>query len=95
MTTSTKQSELIAFIDSVEQYLDKVVENGSDQQLFIASYLQGHFAVMAGQSQVQNMTKINQLDELMTNSLKQAFSNSELESEDQKQVWDLWQGFLA
>ncbi|MGJ8682208.1 YfcL family protein [Paraglaciecola sp.] len=95
MTSSVRQSELSTFISDVEQKLDQVVVDGSDQQLFISSYLQGHFAVMAGQSQVQDMTKVSQLDELMQNSLQQAFSNNELEPEDQQQVWDLWQSLLA
>jgi hypothetical protein len=89
------QSELQTFIASVEQFLDQVVVNGSDQELFISSYLQGHFAVMAGQSQVQGMTQSSQLDGLMQESLKQAFANNELEPADQKQVWALWQGFLG
>lgn len=89
------QSELQAFIANVEQQLDEVVVNGSDQELFISSYLQGHFAVMAGLSQVQNMTKISQLDGLMQTSLEQAFSNKELEAEDQNQVQTLWKSFFS
>jgi hypothetical protein len=68
-----------------------VVEHGNDQQLFIASYLQGHFAVEAGQSQVQQMTQVTQLAELMDISLTAAFSNNELATDDQQQVLSLWQ----
>jgi hypothetical protein len=68
-----------------------VVEHGNDQQLFIASYLQGHFAVEAGQSQVQQMTQIKQLAELMDTSLTSAFRNQELSTDDQQQVFSLWQ----
>lgn len=89
------QSGLQTFIASVEQQLDEVVVNGSDQELFISSYLQGHFAVMAGQSQVQNMTEISQLDGLMQTSLDQAFNNNELEAEDQNQVKTLWKSFFS
>ncbi|MDU0355879.1 YfcL family protein [Paraglaciecola aquimarina] len=94
MLETIEQPELTLFIDKVEKHLDSVVEHGSDQELFIASYLQGHFAVMAGQSQVQHMTKVSQLDQLMHTSLSQAFANDELVSDDQTQVWNLWHSFL-
>jgi hypothetical protein len=83
--------QLAAFIQSIETYLDQVVESGDDQALFIASYLQGHFAVAAGQSDVRQMTQIAELLELMNNSLTNAFVNNELEASDQQQVELLWQ----
>ena len=86
-----QQNQLIAFIQKTECYLDQVVEHGNDQELFIASYLQGHFAVEAGQSQVQQMTQVQQLAELMDVSLSTAFSNNELTADDQQQVLSLWQ----
>jgi hypothetical protein len=67
------------------------VQHGNDQELFIASYLQGHFAVEAGQSQVQQMTQVKQLAALMETSLTAAFSNQELATDDQQQVIRLWQ----
>ena len=85
---------LDVFIQQTESYLDKVVEHGDDQQLFIASYLQGHFAVAAGQSQVQQMTQVKQLSQLMEVSLQSAFDNYELVAEDQQQVLSLWQLLL-
>jgi|TARA_B110000908_G_scaffold166214_1_gene216950 hypothetical protein len=94
--TSSKQqqNELTFFIHKTECYLDQVVEHGNDQELFIASYLQGHFAVEAGQSQVQQMTQVKQLAELMDTSLTCAFSNQELSTDDQQQVLRLWQILL-
>lgn len=95
MTLSNQSpNELISFIQKTENYLDKVVENGNDQALFIASYLQGHFAVAAGQSQVKQMTKIEQLNVLMNTSLTAAFENNELVADDQQQVLTLWQVLL-
>ncbi len=94
MLYQENQSDLMSFIARVEQFLDQVVNTGSDQELFIASYLQGHFAVMAGQSQVQNMQSVAQLDGLMQQSLTRAFDSQELDPEDQKQVKALWQSFL-
>ncbi len=87
--------ELASFIQRTERYLDQVVEHGNDQQLFIASYLQGHFAVVAGQSQVKKMTQVEQLAELMHTSLTAAFENKELAVEDQEQVLLLWQTLQA
>lgn len=86
---------LETFIVRTEAYLDNVVEHADDQALFIASYLQGHFAVAAGQSQVRQMTQVTQLAELMDESLTYAFDNNELGKEDQKQVIQLWQLLLA
>jgi DNA-binding phage protein len=83
--------ELLSFIQKTERYLDQVVGHGNDQELFIASYLQGHFAVVAGQSQVQQMTQVEQLSELMRVSLDSAFNNNELVDDDQQQVLNLWQ----
>ena len=92
MTTSSQiENELTTFIEKTERYLDQVVEHGNDQELFIASYLQGHFAVVAGQSQVQSMTLVAQLSELMDASLNNAFENNELVAEDQQQVFSLWE----
>jgi hypothetical protein len=82
---------LLSFIQKTERYLDQVVGHGNDQELFIASYLQGHFAVVAGQSQVQQMTQVEQLSELMRVSLDYAFNNNELVEDDQQQVLNLWQ----
>lgn len=96
MTASNQpKNELTTFIHKTECYLDEVVQHGNDQALFIASYLQGHFAVVAGQSQVQDMTLITQLSKLMAVSLSNAFNNQELIADDQEQVLHLWQALLG
>ena len=89
-----KDTQLDAFILRTEAYLDNVVEHGDDQALFIASYLQGHFAVAAGQSQVRKMTQIAELAKLMDDSLTSAFDNNELAVIDKQQVLKLWQLLL-
>lgn len=92
MTVSNQpKNELTSFIQKTERYLDQVVEHGDDQALFIASYLQGHFAVEAGQSQVQGMTQVEQLSQLMDISLNNAFNNNELMDGDKEQVLNLWE----
>ena len=62
--THQQPDELTSFIQKTEGYLDQVVGHGNDQALFIASYLQGHFAVAAGLSQVKQMTRIKQMNRL-------------------------------
>lgn len=42
----------IDYIGQIESALDSVVDHGSDEELFIASYLQGHFAVIARQQEM-------------------------------------------
>jgi hypothetical protein len=92
---ATPSTDLNLFIQQIENYLDNVVQHGNDQALFISSYLQGHFAVVAGQSQVQQMVRVVQLVQLMEQSLEKAFANNELETTDQKQVLALWQSFIT
>ena len=89
-----KDTSLEVFITRTEAYLDNVVEHGDDQALFIASYLQGHFAVAAGQSQVRQMTHLDELAKLMDDSLTSAFDNNELIDNDKQQVIKLWQLLL-
>lgn len=90
----TEQLVLNSFIAKAEDYLDRVVDTGSDQELFISSYLQGHFAVEAAQQQLADTSSISQLDAAMQQSLQCAFDAGELEERDQQQVWALWQRLL-
>jgi hypothetical protein len=41
------------------------------------------------------MTQVDELSELMHTSLAHAFSNNELEADDQKQVLSLWLDLLS
>jgi len=63
--------------------------------LFIASYLQGHFAVEARQLEMQEDATVAMLNDKMLESLNSAFANNELESEDAKQVKALWARLVA
>ncbi|MBD3584146.1 YfcL family protein [Salinimonas sp. HHU 13199] len=87
-----------AFIDAVmhiENQLDNVVDHGSDDELFIASYLQGHFAVISRPLEMEQNATVALLDETVKESLQQAFNNNELEPDDQKKVTALWQQLIA
>ncbi|MFT4937456.1 MAG: hypothetical protein ACI88A_000471 [Paraglaciecola sp.] len=92
---SSTPSECESFVEQTQAYLDAVVVNGSDQELFIASYLTGHFALVVGQAQVDQdsageQMSIKYLNVLMLNSLEAAFLENELEKDEQKQVLGLW-----
>lgn len=80
---------------NIEGQLDGVVDTGSDDELFTASYLQGHFAVEASRLLADETATATMLDEKMTLSLQSAFDNNELESADQNLVWALWNRLLS
>lgn len=82
------------FVEQVEEALDQVVTTGSDQQLFVASYLNGHFALQVARALNEKNYCLTQLDLAMQESLSLAFRNRELEGEDQRQVEKLWQSLL-
>ena len=82
--------EVVNAIAKIEAALDDVVNHGSDDELFIASYLQGHFAVEARQLEMHADASLTLLDEKMMDSLNNAFNNKELEGDDAAQVKQLW-----
>ena len=86
---------VVKAIAEIEASLDDVVNHGSDDELFIASYLQGHFAVEARQLEMREDASLELLNEKMLSRLESAFKNNELESEDAKQVKALWARLVA
>lgn len=80
--------------DHIEQALDGVVDHGTSDELFLSSYLQGHFAVIARQLEMQADASSSMLDDAMQESLNSAFANNELEDADQNAVFALWQKLL-
>lgn len=78
------------FVAQTECYLDDVVIEGSDQELFIASYLSGHFSLVVSRVELQKNWDINHLNQIMLESLSSVFAQNELLEEDQKQVLVLW-----
>ncbi len=78
-------------VNVIEQKLDGVVDSGSDDDLFYASYLQGHFSVVASQLLPTRDPALSDLHVQMQTSLDKAFANNELEENDQEQVNALWQ----
>ena len=87
--------DVVEKIAKIEAALDDVVNHGDDDELFIASYLQGHFAVESRQLEMKEDATMNQLDDNMTTSLERAFANNELEKDDAKLVNALWNRLLS
>ena len=81
-------------IGQIEEALDGVVDHGDDDELFIASYLQGHFAVIARQQEMESDATLSSLDDAMQGSLQAAFDNKEVDDGDQEKVLALWQRLL-
>ncbi|RPJ65161.1 YfcL family protein [Alteromonas sediminis] len=84
-----------AHVLAIEADLDGVVDTGTDDDLFIASYLQGHVAVVAKPMEVQPDANLIKLDQAIMRSLEEAFDNNELDVVDQEKVIALWQSLLS
>lgn len=61
---------VVKAIAEIEASLDDVVNHGSDDELFIASYLQGHFAVEARQLEMREDASLELLNEKCYQALK-------------------------
>jgi hypothetical protein len=85
-----KEHMLSPYVSEVLAYFDNVVEQGTDQQLFIASYLQGHFSLVISQVLSLPNSSMEQIDAIMRTNLKQAFGQGELSPQDQLQTLNLW-----
>lgn len=88
---SNKAATFAEFIDGVEQDLDNIVVNGTDDELFISSYFHGHFSLAVSMVPDVSENSLNSLDDILTQNLTDAFANQELDKPDQKKIWTLWQ----
>lgn len=96
MQQQVKASDyFVQAVETIDSALDGVVDHGSDDELFIASYLQGHFAVEARKLELDDSASVEKLNDMMHQSLNQAFANNELEPADQQAVFALWQKMLS
>lgn len=79
---------------AIDAALDDVVNHGSDDDLFIASYLQGHYAVIARKLEMSADACLDLLDHDMTMSLQDAFDNKEVDETDADKIQLLWARLL-
>lgn len=89
------QANFLDVIDRLQMMFDNVVESGSDQELFISGYLNGHFSLVASQCINAKAFTLDDLDNTLQASLNTAFDNNELEASDQAQVRAFWSACLA
>ena len=76
-------------VDTIEAQLDMIVDSGTDDELFIASYFHGHFSLAVSQVPDNIDDKMVCLRQPLTATLNDAFVNRALEDEDQKKIWTL------
>lgn len=89
-TTPLAPADYLVASQHIEAALDSVVDHGDDDELFTASYLQGHFAVISKPLEMEPEASLQSLNEAVTQSLNTAFANNELDPDDQQKVWALW-----
>lgn len=93
MTIHTNPS-FETIVDKIQNYMDSMVDEGSDQELFIAGYLSGHFSLVVSQCQINGNETSEALNKVMGESLQTAFDNGELEEADQNGARSFWQRCL-
>ena len=83
------------FVDSTQAYLDSVVIDGSDQELFIASYLTGHFSLVGSNALGLDDFSLDTLNMYMLKSLEKAYAKNEVLGQDQIEVSALWEKLFS
>lgn len=99
MLGSTHEQVIVNFteyLDETEALLDAYIDSGSDHELFIASYIHGHYSVIAANlvhavhcSQNQNARLAQwqkQTQHMLMQSIDDAIANNELAVCDAKDV---------
>lgn len=95
MTSQQSNSEFEIIVGKIQMFMDSMVDKGSDQELFIAGYLSGHFSLVVSQCQLSNRENLETLNTTMSDSLQKAFANNELEPQDQTDALAFWQKCIA
>ena len=88
------EAAFFTLTDDIQLAFDAVVDSGSEQELFISGYLNGHFSLVVSQCLNSAKLSVADLDEAMQASLSKAFADGELELKDQEQVKAFWQNCL-
>ncbi|WP_213994773.1 YfcL family protein [Arsukibacterium sp.] len=80
------------YIDTVADYFDNLIPDATDDQLFAAGYLRGHFDLAVGSLEVlaEPFDKAR-LCHWVEQSLVKAIDGGELTDADQQHVQQLWQ----
>lgn len=88
-----------AYLDDKEGMLDAYIDAGSEHDLFIASYIHGHFSVVAANIMHSANSPQNlgvtlaqwqlQTQEMLSSSIEQAIVNNELAGDDASDVLNM------
>lgn len=90
MTSNNHNSAgLLAQADEIQIYIESMVENGNDQELFISAYVNGHFDLAVARCLESPGASLSTLDQHMRTSLESA--QEELDGDDFKQAMRFWQ----
>ncbi|MFQ3206904.1 MAG: hypothetical protein ACI9IT_001049 [Glaciecola sp.] len=90
----SQDSIFIEKTDKMQAHLDSFIADGTDEELFIASYLHGHFDVAV--ANVEKLIELGEANPISTlqatldEQLQKAFENNELSSDDAEQVTALF-----
>ena len=84
------------YIDTVADFFDGLIPQATDDQLFAAGYLRGHFDLAVGSLEVEaEPFDKPQLCLWVEQSLAKAIAGGELTRDDQAHVEQLWQQVQA
>lgn len=85
-------------LSRIEQHLHDFVDSGSAQELFIASYVHGHFDLVQAQI-LQDLDNrlypddeqliLSRVHDCLAAQFRGAFADGELKPSDQAEVWSL------
>ena len=84
------EDEIETFIVHIETSLDRYIDIGTEDELFVSGYLHGHFSLVASRALQQPNADIAALKSMLINSLDKAFANNELDQEYQSKVFSMW-----
>jgi hypothetical protein len=92
----TSDTRFFENVDKMQSHLDSFIVDGSDQELFIASYLHGHFDVAVAETEKKleaqelvSEAALQSLHDTLHLALDSAFANQELSDKDAFQVREL------
>ncbi|WP_333608673.1 YfcL family protein [Arsukibacterium sp.] len=88
----TLQAKPEHYIDAVADFFDQLTPKATDDQLFAAGYLRGHFDLAVGSLEIAAAPFDKALlCQWVDDSLAKAIAAGELASDDQQHVQQLWQ----
>jgi hypothetical protein len=77
-------------VDRCQELFDTFVDQGTDEELFISSYLSGHFDLIVGQAFIKKNYAFFDLDRSIINSLEAGFETDNLTADEQEKALQLW-----